>query len=134
MTDATLHAKLAHVPGFIRLPGPIVRRLLRSGLPIGPNARLTVKGRKTGEPRSIPLAVMQLDGRRWVNGTFGDVNWCRNMRANPDVEFQRGSRPETLIARELPADEAADFFRDLLPPAEHGMRPFSRFAAWMFIR
>ena len=35
--QASLNRPLAHVPGYIRLPGPIIRGLLRAGVPIGPN-------------------------------------------------------------------------------------------------
>ncbi len=134
MTNATASRPPARVPGYIRFPGPIVNRLLRYGLPIGPNALLTVRGRKSGEPRHLALAVMQLEHRRWVIGTFGDVNWCRNMRANPEVDFERSGIREQITARELPAAEAEVFFRDLLPQAISRMRPFSRLMARLFVR
>ena len=78
--DPPQHAG-TRVPFFVPLFNPIARRLLRVGLPLGPNALLTVTGRKTGQPRSTPVAVVDLGGRRWVIGTFGEVNWVRNLRA-----------------------------------------------------
>ena len=61
---ASLSRPLAHVPGYIRLPGPIIRGLLRAGVPIGPNRLVTVRGRISGEPRTQALAVIEIDGRR----------------------------------------------------------------------
>jgi len=125
---------LAHVPAFIRLPGPIIRRLLRLGLRIGPNWLITIRGRKTGEPHSYPLAVIQASGSSYVIGTFGDVGWCRNLRANPDSEMQLGSNHRAIHAVELTVDEAASFFRDTLAAEIPSMPLLSRVATNIFVR
>ena len=39
----------AHVPAFVSIFNPIASRLLRIGTPLGPNALLTVRGRKSGD-------------------------------------------------------------------------------------
>ena len=62
------------VPFFVPLFNPVTRRLLGVGVPLGPNALLTVRGRTSGLPRTTPVALLVIDGRRWVIGTFGDVN------------------------------------------------------------
>lgn len=126
---ASLSRPVAHVPGYIRLPGPIIRGLLRAGVPIGPNRLVTVRGRVSGEPRTQALAVIEIDGRRYVVGTFGDVNWCRNLRANPGVEMRLGGRRETLRAVELGTDQAARFFRDVLVPGIPRMPLLTRIAS-----
>ena len=133
MAHVNAQRPLAHVPGYIRLPGPIIRRLLRLGLPIGPNMLLTVRGRVSGKSYSYPLAVMELDGRRWVIGTFGDTNWCRNMRANPEVELRHRGRVENVRARELTPSEATDFFVNTLPIAVARMPLSGRLASRAFI-
>jgi deazaflavin-dependent oxidoreductase (nitroreductase family) len=82
----------AHVPGFVGAFNSIVTRLARAGIPMGPNALLTVRGRKTGEPRTTPVAVVAIGGRRWVQSPFGDVNWVRNLRAVGEGTLTRGKR------------------------------------------
>src|SRR2546429_8490393 len=54
------------VPTFVPFFNRIVQRLLRLGAFMGPNALLTVRGRRTGQPRSTPVAVVEVGGRRWI--------------------------------------------------------------------
>ena len=110
MTQVNVQAPPARAPGLIRMPGPLVNKLLALGVPMGPNMLVTIRGRVSGEPRTFPLAVFSDQGRRWLIGTFGDTNWCRNLRTNPDVEIRRGRRREMLHARELSVAEAERFF------------------------
>jgi deazaflavin-dependent oxidoreductase (nitroreductase family) len=124
---------LTRVPAIIRFPGPMINRLLGLGLRIGPNWLLTVRGRKSGELRTQPLAVIEVKGSKYVIGTFGEVNWCRNLRANPDAEISRGSRHEQVRAVELQPDEAAAFFRNGLVPELPHMPLMSRIATKVFI-
>ena len=129
MAQATTPRQHVRVPGYIRLPGPIIRGLLRAGVPVGPNRLVTVHGRISGEPRTQALALLEFDGRRYVVGTFGDVNWCRNMRANPEVQIQLGGRLEKVRAVELTRDQAARFFREVLVPGIGRMPLFARLAS-----
>lgn len=133
MAQANAQRPLVRAPGIIRLPGPIINRLLALGLPMGPNWLLTVRGRVSGEMRTQPLAVLEVRGGKYVVGTFGDVNWCRNLRASPNAEIRRGSRRELVTAVELTTDHATDFFRDDLVPSLPNMPLISRFAAKVFI-
>ena len=104
------------VPFFVPLFNPIARRMLRGGVPLGPNALLTVRGRSSGVDRTTPVAVVAIGGRRWVIATFGDVNWARNLRAAGVATLTVSRQPEAVVARELPQAEAASFFRDTLTP------------------
>lgn len=112
----------AHVPGFVGAFNSIVKRLARAGIPIGPNALLTVRGRKTGEARTTPVAVVAIGGRRWVQSPFGDVNWVRNLRAVGEGTLTRGKREEPIQAVELRGDEAERFYREILGPYIRGNR------------
>lgn len=101
---------MTQAPALIRHSRPIVSRLLRLGMPMGPNLLLTVRGRTSGLPRTVPVAVVDIGGRRWVVGTFGDVNWVRNLRAAGEAEVRLDGRAEPVTARELPEAEAGRFF------------------------
>src|SRR3954463_15048319 len=74
-------ASSSRVPWYIPLFNPILHALLRRGVKLGPNALLTIRGRSSGEPRSVALAIIDVDGRRWVWSPFGDTQWVRNLRA-----------------------------------------------------
>lgn len=106
----------ARVPFFVPLFNPIARRLLRVGLPLGPNALLTVRGRTSGQPRSTPVALVDIGGRRWVIGTFGEVNWVRNLRAAGQATVSSNRRSQPVTSVELSTPEAAAFYRDILGP------------------
>jgi deazaflavin-dependent oxidoreductase (nitroreductase family) len=51
--------------------------LVRDGVPLDV---LTVPGRRSGAPRSTPLTVGELDGRRYVLGGFPAADWIKNVR------------------------------------------------------
>jgi len=104
------------VPFFVPLFNPIARRLLRVGVPMGPNALLTVRGRTSGLDRTTPVAVVSIDRRRWVIATFGETNWARNLRAAGNATITVNRRAEPVSARELSTTEAEAFYRDTLTP------------------
>jgi deazaflavin-dependent oxidoreductase (nitroreductase family) len=83
---------------------------------MGPNVLLTVRGRTTGEPRTAPVAVLEVGGRRWVIGAYGDVHWTRNLRAAGEADIEAHGRIEHVTAVELDRVQAAAFFRDVLRP------------------
>ena len=107
---------MTQVPAFVRFFHPLARRLLDLGIPMGPNTLLTVRGRKSGLPRTTPVAVVEADGRRWVIGAYGDVNWVRNLRAAREGVIRVGGRPQQVRAVEFSTEEAAAFFREVLVP------------------
>lgn len=113
---STLSTPPATAPGFVRRPNSLVRGLLRLGVPMGPNTLLTVRGRRSGEPRTVPVAVTEADGRRWVIGAYGDVNWVRNLRAAGGGEIVFDGRQTTVTATELDQAEAEWFYRDIVGP------------------
>lgn len=106
----------AKAPSFVGLFNPIARRLLRVGPLLGPNALITVRGRKSGVPRTTPVALVEIDGRRWVIGTFGETNWVRNLRAAREAKLTVGRNQVKVVADELDAENRTRFFRDVVGP------------------
>jgi deazaflavin-dependent oxidoreductase (nitroreductase family) len=107
---------MTQAPALVRYSNPLTRRLLRVGVPMGPNLLLTVRGRATGQPRTAPVAVVEVDGRRWIVGAYGEVQWVRNLRAAGEADIEVRGRREHVIAVALDRDEATAFFRDVLQP------------------
>lgn len=105
-------ATTARVPLFVRLGNVATRSLLRAGIKIeGPNHvpmyLLTVRGRKSGQPRTTPIVVVEQDGKRYLVAPFGVVDWVRNLRAAGEATLTRGRRSEIIRAIELPSNEAS---------------------------
>src|SRR5881396_2884606 len=106
----TSTAQPAIAPAFVRALNPLIRRLLRAGMPMGPNILLTVRGRRSGELRTFPVGLFEVDGRRFVMGSFGETNWIRNLRAAGEATVLAGGREERLRAVELDPDDAMPIF------------------------
>ncbi len=99
-----------------------MQRLMRMGVPMGPSmAILTIRGRRSGLPRTTPVTLVAVGGQRWVIGTFGDSNWVRNLRAAGEATLGAGRRSETVRAAELTQDEKAAFFRDVMKSFVRGV-------------
>ena len=112
----------ARAPSFVGLFNPIARRILRAGPLLGPNALITIRGRKSGVPRTTPIALVEIDGKRWVIGTFGDTNWVRNLRAAREATLTVGRNREEIVADELDVEDLTRFFRDVIGPYVRRMR------------
>jgi deazaflavin-dependent oxidoreductase (nitroreductase family) len=113
---------------FVRFDNAVMRRLLRSGVRIGTFAVLTVRGRKTGRPVSVPLVVFPYDGQRHLVASYGIVNWVRNLRAaGGRAELRRGRNVENVVAQELSPDEAGPVLSASLRAGPPGIpRPIVR--------
>jgi len=105
-----------HVSAFVPALNSVIRRLLGAGLPMGPNGLLTIRGRSTGVPHTFPVAFLELDGHRYVQGTFGETNWVKNLRVAGEAVVSRGGSSEEVDAVELTPEEAAIVLRGALAP------------------
>ena len=125
---------MTDVPALVRYSNPLTRRLLRIGVPMGPNLLLTVRGRTSGEPRTAPVAVVAIDGRRWVIGAYGDVQWTRNLRVAGEADLEANGRTEHVTAAELDHEEATAWFRDVLRAYVAHLPWFGRLFGRIFFR
>jgi len=104
-------AKSNQAPLFVRVSNTLTVTLLRAGVKLfGPGHYpmylLTVRGRKSGQPRTVPI-----------------VDWVRNLRAAKEAILTRGRRTEAVNVVELPQKEAALVLQDDIK----GGNPFARF-------
>ncbi len=67
----TTESRVIKAPAVIRIARPLGRLLLRLGVPMGPDALMTIRGRRSGSPRTVAVAVVNIDGRRWVIEAYG---------------------------------------------------------------
>lgn len=109
-------------PSFVDKINPFVLRMMGIGVPMGPNGLITIRGRKSGELRTTPIAFVEVGGRTWVQSPFGDVNWVRNLRAAGEATITFGKRRSDVRAVELSIGEKVDFYREVLGPYIRRMR------------
>ena len=99
-------------PWFARWGNVLTTPLLRAGVKLTgpgnyPMYLLTVRGRKSGQPRTVPIVLLEQHGKRYLAATYGSVNWVYNLRAAGEAILTRGRCAERVTARELPPEEAA---------------------------
>jgi len=116
--------------GFTRrVVNPLVSRLHSGGV-----QALTVAGRRTGRPHSVPVIPVQVGERRYLVSPYGEADWVRNLRVAGEGELRGRGQPERFAAREVPVAERAAVidayravagrtvepcFRTLPDPADH---------------
>ena len=120
-------AKTYQAPMYVRLGNILTLTLLRAGVKLVglgnyPMYLLTVRGRKSGQPRTVLIAIIERNGKRYLGAPFGVVAWVRNLRAGGGAILTRGRRAETVNVRELPKGEAALVLREEIK----GGNPFAR--------
>ena len=107
-----------HGAWAIRLLNPVFTRYLGAGLPGGPNVLLTVRGRSSRRSRRAPVAMLQFGDRRFVQASFGEVNWVRNLRASGQAVVTKGRHADVVDAVELAPEAAGAIMREALAPYE----------------
>ena len=109
-------ATTERAPWYAVAGNVLTTTLLRAGIRLNgfkqyPMYLMTVRGRKSGQPRTISIAIMEREGKRYLGAPYGAVNWVRNLRAAGEAILTRGRRSETVAAIELPPGEAARVLR-----------------------
>lgn len=110
------------MPSHYRAPGWFTRNvfnravafLTRHGVSIVGSRVLAVRGRSSGEWRTTPVNVLDLQGRRYLVSPRGEGQWVRNLRAAGTGELRVGRRTEAFRGRELPDDEKVPVLRAYL--------------------
>ncbi|MCL2581584.1 MAG: nitroreductase/quinone reductase family protein [Streptosporangiales bacterium] len=83
----------------------IVGRATRLGISVYGSRVLSVKGRKSGQWRSVPVNPLALDGERYLVSPRGNTHWVRNLRAaGGEGELRIGRRTERFTATEIGDD------------------------------
>jgi deazaflavin-dependent oxidoreductase (nitroreductase family) len=87
-------------PGWLttRIVNPLLMRL-------GLVPTLAVRGRLSGQWRTVPVNVLELDGHRYLVAPRGDTEWVRNLRITGRGELRRRARVEPFQVIELSDEE-----------------------------
>jgi deazaflavin-dependent oxidoreductase (nitroreductase family) len=121
VTDTTDASRADRPPWWVPIFTPLAKLMLKLGVPLGFNGLITIRGRKSGQSRTTPVAIIDVSGRRWIWAPWGEVNWVRNLRAAGRATITVRRRDEEVVATELDHDERLGFFRDVLGPLARGV-------------
>jgi deazaflavin-dependent oxidoreductase (nitroreductase family) len=103
---------------LLRLFNPLARRMISTGIPTGAtNVLLTMRGRRSGKLRTVPLTLLELDGAWFVQACYGETGWVANLRAAGDATVtQPGGRRTLVQGFELTPEEAGAVMKRALEP------------------
>lgn len=107
-------AKTFQVNFATRMRDSLLMTLQRAGVRMGTMSLLTVRGRKSGQPHTVPVILVEQDGHRFLVAPYGVVQWVRNLRAAGKATLTRGRLSEAISVTELPAGEAAPILKQYL--------------------
>jgi len=107
-------ARTYQVSVATRIRDAFIMALLRAGVNMGTTSLLTVHGRRSGQPHSVPVVLMVRDGQRWLVAPYGVVQWVRNIRAAGTATLTCGRRSEMIAVTELSAQQAAPVLKQYL--------------------
>ncbi len=116
--------KTYHVNVADRVEMVLLTALLRAGVKMGTTSLLTVRGRKSGQPHTVPVVLVEQDGQRWLVAPYGVVQWVRNIRVAGTATLTRGRRSETISVTELLAQEAGPVLKQYLLHVSGGVRSY----------
>ena len=80
--------------------------LTRHGVSVWGSRVLRVRGRSTGEWRSVPVNLLTVGPDRYLVAPRGHTQWVRNLRVAGTGELRVGRHVEVFTATELADDEA----------------------------
>ena len=66
---------------------------------------LTVRGRTSGRAHSVPVLLLDDQGKRYVVAPRGNTQWARNLRAAGEAELKVGGKKRRVKATEIPVPE-----------------------------
>jgi deazaflavin-dependent oxidoreductase (nitroreductase family) len=104
------------LPSWVPYFNVFAKPLIALGVPMGPDVLLTVKGRKSGLPRTTPVTICDYGGRRGFISPFGETNWVRNLRAAGIATIRFGRKREEVRAIELDHEAAVRFIEEVIAP------------------
>ncbi|WP_250285500.1 MULTISPECIES: nitroreductase family deazaflavin-dependent oxidoreductase [unclassified Frankia] len=108
---------------YYREPGRFTRHVVnnliagftRAGISIWGSRVLEVRGRSSGQPRRVPVNLLDHEGRQYLVAPRGETQWVRNLRAaDGSLDLLLGRRREHRTAHELADADKAPVLRAYL--------------------
>lgn len=114
-------ARKKNAPPFVSLLNIVMKGILTMGFGVGgkmgpKTVLITIRGRRSGKEHTTPVGLFELSGHRYLFGTFGDVDWTRNLSVAAVAILSGKRRRETVSAVRLAPQHAANILREVLRP------------------
>jgi deazaflavin-dependent oxidoreductase (nitroreductase family) len=87
--------------GFAVRANKVVGLLPKLGINAWGARILAVRGRTSGEWRTVPVNLLTRDGKRYLVAPRGQAQWVRNIRAAGGGELRLGRKTEAITVTEL---------------------------------
>jgi deazaflavin-dependent oxidoreductase (nitroreductase family) len=101
--------------GFTKnIINPLIKLATSLGLSMRGSRVLSVPGRKTGRLQTVPVNLLEHEGRRYLVAPRGNTQWARNVRAAGGGELRLGRKRERFRAVELMDGEKPELLRAYL--------------------
>lgn len=141
----------APLPGWLRPANMLVKLLQKLGVSMGTIHVLTVRGRRSGKPRTTPVSPLTVGGKRYVIAGLAQGDWACNARAagrgvlargrtRRDVELPEVTDPDErrTVASAFPTEVNASVLSRREPrtssPRSRTRSPYSRFVESLIYR
>ena len=90
----------------------LMQGLARLGVSLRGSRQLAVRGRKSGEWRTVPVNPLELGGERYLVAPRGHTDWVKNVRAGGDTELRLGRRVEPVRPVEVADADKPEILRE----------------------
>ncbi len=100
--------------GMDRAFNSAVRWLAARGVNLAGAQNLTVIGRRSGQPQTVPVNPLHLDGHDYLVAPRGTTQWVRNARLNDSAELRRGRRRRPVRLVEIDQAERTPIIKSYL--------------------
>jgi deazaflavin-dependent oxidoreductase (nitroreductase family) len=108
-----------------RIFNPVIMLIGKTtGITMKNTQTLTVRGRTSGKPQSVPVSPIEVDGARYLVAPRGTTQWVRNIRAAGEGELRLGRKRERISVQEIPDDAKPAVLRPYLRVWESEMKKF----------
>ena len=103
-------------PGWFtrKIFNPLIVQLTRAGISVRGSRELRVRGRTTGEWRTVPVNPLTHQDQRFLVAPRGNTQWVRNIRVAGTGELRVGRRVEPFRAVEIDDADKVDVLREYL--------------------
>ncbi len=84
----------------------------RRGISLRGSRVLAVRGRTSGDWRTVPVNPLDFSGHRYLVAPRGQTQWVRNVRAGGATELRLGRRTETVHPIEVADRDKPEILRE----------------------
>jgi len=119
-----------HKPsGPVKLMNGFFGRLASIGLMPKDTVLLQVKGRRSGQTRSVAVTWIEHEGQRYLVAPRGNTEWVRNVKAAGGEAILKHRKSQPVRLEEVPVEQRAPIIKSYLKRTamvtkrEFGMEP-----------